>query len=171
MEPGMVGSAPYRSCAASHRAEVRGRKPNTGDDPMSKGRRIIGTGGLAAAILLAAIVLSTALPCAALAAQHAGAKPAPAAGEDTAASPKIHEFITLLADPSVQKWLKEEDEKKSAAEPSTNAADQSVSHYFASRLSTIREHIVALAGTLPDLPNQFERGVRLLQAEIPRRGT
>jgi len=138
---------------------------------MSKGRRIIGTGGLAAAILLAAIVLSTALPCAALAAQHAGAKPAPAAGEDTAASPKIHEFITLLADPSVQKWLKEEDEKKSAAEPSTNAADQSVSHYFASRLSTIREHIVALAGTLPDLPNQFERGVRLLQAEIPRRGT
>ena len=138
---------------------------------MFESERIIGTGGLAAAILLGAMVLVTALSSDALGAQHAAANTASARGEETAASPKVHEFITLLADPGIQKWLKEEDEKKSAAESSKGAADQSVSHYFASRLSAIREHMYALAGTLPDLPNQFERGFGLLQAEIPRRGT
>src|SRR6516165_12498481 len=138
---------------------------------MFESERIIGTGGLAAAILLGAMVLVTALSSDALGAQHAAANTASARGEETAASPKVHEFITLLADPGIQKWLKEEDEKKSAAESSKGAADQSVSHYFASRLSTIREHIYALASALPDLPNQFERGFGLLQAEIPRRGT
>src|SRR6516225_8691116 len=138
---------------------------------MFESERIIGTGGLAAAILLGAMVLVTALSSDALGAQHAAANTASARGEETAASPKVHEFITLLADPGIQKWLKEEDEKKSAAESSKGAVDQSVSHYFASRLSAIREHIYALAGTLPDLPNQFERGFGLLQAEIPRRGT
>jgi hypothetical protein len=39
------------------------------------------------------------------------------------------------------------------------------------RLGAIREHIVALAAAVPDLPNQFERAVGRLQAEIPRRGT
>ena len=117
---------------------------------MFESERIIGTGGLAAAILLGAMVLVTALSSDALGAQHAAANTASARGEETAASPKVHEFITLLADPGIQKWLKEEDEKKSAAESSKGAADQSVSHYFASRLSAIREHIYALAGTLPD---------------------
>jgi hypothetical protein len=79
--------------------------------------------------------------------------------------------VTLLADPGVQKWLKEEDEKKAAAEHVKNAGDESVSHYFVARLRAIREHIVALAGVLPDLPNQFERGIGRLQAEIPRRRT
>src|SRR6516165_8790455 len=138
---------------------------------MYEPKRIMWASGLAATIAFSAILLANAVPHGALAAQHGKATPAPAAGEEAATSPKIHEFITLLADPSVQKWLKEEDAKKSAAEPNTDAADQSVSHYFASRLSAVREHIYALAGTLPDLPNQFERGFGFLQAEIPRRGT
>jgi small-conductance mechanosensitive channel len=99
------------------------------------------------------------------------ASAAPAPGGEAATSPKIHELVTLLADPGVQKWLKEEDEKKSAAEHVKNAGDESVSHYFVARLRAIREHLAALAGAVPELPNQFERGVGLLQAEIPRRGT
>src|SRR5262249_46825690 len=112
--------------------------------------------------LAAMLLFATALPDGALAAQHGKSGSASAAGEETVTSPKIHEFITLLADPSIQKWLKEEDEKKSAAETSNDAADQSISHYFASRLSVIREHIVVLAGTLPDLPKQFGCGFGLL---------
>jgi hypothetical protein len=143
-----------------------------GDGQMQEGDSIINAAERAAPIWLAAIFLfSTAFPFGALAAQHAGATPTPAAGEETATSPKIHELITLLADPGIQKWLRDEDDKKSAVPSNKNTADQSVSHYFVSRLRASREHIFALANTLPDLPNQFERGVGLLQAEIPRRGT
>ncbi|HKM73807.1 MAG TPA: mechanosensitive ion channel domain-containing protein, partial [Stellaceae bacterium] len=47
----------------------------------------------------------------------------------------------------------------------------SVSEYFDTRIRATREHVTALVSALPDLPNQFDRGVGLLQAEIPRRGT
>jgi pyridoxamine 5'-phosphate oxidase-like protein len=69
---------------------------------MPKGNPINGGTRWAASIWLATfIVFSTTLPCAALAAQHAGATPAPSV-EAEATSPKIHELLTLLADPGVQ---------------------------------------------------------------------
>jgi hypothetical protein len=82
--------------------------------------------------------------------------------------PEIAEFMALLADPKVQKWLEQH-----VAEPSHKPAPQaeSVSHYFDTRVGATREHIAALAAALPGLPNQFERAVGLLQAEIPTRGT
>jgi len=129
--------------------------------------RITGAGGLAAGILFGAIMSLMGVPSSSAFAASA----APATGAEAATSPKIHEFVTLLADPGIQKWLKEEDEKKSAAEHVQNAGDESVSHYFVARLRAVREHVAALAAALPDLPNQFERGVGRLQAEIPRRGT
>jgi small-conductance mechanosensitive channel len=105
---------------------------------------------------------------AAHAAQSKGGK---ATVSEEGATKKVDEFIALLADPQVQKWL----EQQHAAEASHKAAPDpetdSVSDYFHSRIRATREHIVALASALPDLPNQFERGVGLLQAEIPRRGT
>jgi len=129
--------------------------------------RITGAGGLAAGILFGAIMSLMGVPSSSAFAASA----APATGAEAATSPKIHEFVTLLADPGIQKWLKEQDEKKSAAEHVQNAGDESVSHYFVARLRAVREHVAALAAALPDLPNQFERGVGRLQAEIPRRGT
>jgi len=99
-----------------------------------------------------------------VAAQHAGTTPPPTAGEEVAASPKIHELVTLLADPGVQKWLREEDDKKSNVEPGRNAGGDSISHYLIARIRAIRDHIAALCSTLPDLPDQFARGVGLLQA-------
>jgi hypothetical protein len=106
----------------------------------------------------------------AFAVQHGAAKAAPAAGEGAPTSPKVHELVTLLADPTVQEWLKQEDEKKSAAE-APDSPENSVSSLMDARLGAIRDHIVALAAAVPDLPNQFERAVGLLQAKIPRRGT
>jgi small-conductance mechanosensitive channel len=138
-------------------------------DPFYEGGRIIGVAVLAGAISLLALISVIALPCGAFAAQKTGTSAASVAG-DAATSPKIHELVSLLADPEIQEWLKQEDKKKSAAEPKDDA-DSSVSHYFVSRLRAVREHIAALAGGLPDLPGQFDRGVGLLQAEIPRRGT
>jgi len=121
----------------------------------------------AASIWLAPfIVVSTTLPCAALAASHAGAKPSTTSEE---ASPKqIQELTTLLADPKVRNWLEQQAKAEAASERA--ATEESVSQALDSRLGAIREHIVALAGTVPDLPNQFERGHDLVTADLGEHG-
>jgi hypothetical protein len=138
---------------------------------MQEGKAIIGAARQVAAIWIATVILAIPPLGGASAAQRGAAKAAPAAGEGAATSPKVHELVTLLADPTVQEWLKQEAEKKSAAEAAPDSLENSVSQLMDARLGAIREHIVALAATVPDLPNQFERAVGLLQAEIPRRGT
>jgi moderate conductance mechanosensitive channel len=119
--------------------------------------------------LTAVIVFSTTLPCAALAAQHAGATPAPSAGAEVT-SPKIRELLTLLGDPSVQAWLKQQNDAKSSAASGQNIAEESVSQVLDARLAAIREHIVALGRTVPDLPNQFWRGGARVTEDLGENG-
>src|SRR6516165_7396196 len=57
-----------------------------------------------------------------------------------------------------------------AAAPKQAATEVSVSRVLDSRLGAIREHIVALAGTVPDLPNQYERGHDLVTADLGEHG-
>src|SRR5271169_4710457 len=133
-------------------------------------KRIVGSAGRAVAISFGAIIFATVLSGSAFAAQHA-AKAAPAAGEAAATSPEVAAFIALLGDPKVQKWLEQQHAAEASHEPAPDAETSSVSDYFDSRVRATREHITALGSALPDLPNQFERGVGLLQAEIPRRRT
>jgi moderate conductance mechanosensitive channel len=124
-----------------------------------------------AAIILSAAVLSGANAASPKGSSQEEATP-PQIAELTAllADPKNRLLLTLLADPTVQKWM-EKQGLPAAAAPARDKPDESVSSYFDTRTREIREHLVALASTLPDLPNQFERGMGLLQAEIPRRGT
>jgi small-conductance mechanosensitive channel len=117
-----------------------------------------------------AIVLSAALLSGAAAATHKGPGGSSSASGEAATPPEIAEFMALLADPKVQKWL---EEQQHAAQASKKPAprEETVSEYVDARVGAIREHFVALASALPDLPNQFERAVGLVQADIPRRGT
>jgi moderate conductance mechanosensitive channel len=117
-----------------------------------------------------AIILSAALLSGAAAATHKGPGGSSSASEDEATSPQVAEFIALLGDPKVQKWL---EEQQHAAKASQKPAphEETVSEYIDSRVGATREHIGALAAALPDLPNQFEQAVGLLRAEIPTRGT
>ena len=137
---------------------------------MSEGKTIKGAALRAATILLAAIVFSTVPTSGIFAATHKGSGGSSSASEYEATSPQIAEFMALLADPKVRDWL----EKQGAVEASHNKPApeaESVSEYVDSRIGATREHLAALAAAVPDLPNQFERGVGLLQAEIPTRGT
>ena len=127
----------------------------------------------AAAIVLAVLIFSTVPTSGIFAAEmHKGSGGSSSAGETGATSPQIAELMALLADPKVREWL----EKQSAAEASHNnkrAPDvetNSVSHYFDTRVGATREHIAALAAAVPDLANQFERAVGLVEAEIPVAG-
>ncbi|HUK09482.1 MAG TPA: mechanosensitive ion channel family protein [Stellaceae bacterium] len=113
---------------------------------------------------VAAIILSLAV--------LSGAAAAPAKGSDKEVTTptKIDELMGLLADPAVRDWLERQHAAEAAHEAAPSAETTPLS-YFDSRVSATREHIVALFGALPDLPNQFERAVGLLQADIPQRGT
>jgi small-conductance mechanosensitive channel len=141
---------------------------------MSKGKTVKDAARRAAAIVLAAIIFSTVPTSGIFAAEmHKGSGGSSSASETGATSPQIAELLALLADPKVRDWL----EKQRAAEaahndkPAPDTETNSVSHYFDTRVGATREHIAALAAAVPDLPNQFERAVGLLQAEIPTRGT
>jgi len=130
---------------------------------MHEGNPMIGAWRAASIWLATFIVFSTTLACAALAA------PAPSA-EAEATSPKIHQLLTLLADPGVQVWLKQQNEAKSSAASRQDIADESVSQALDTRLAAIHEHITALASTVPDLANQFWRGRARVTADLGENG-
>jgi moderate conductance mechanosensitive channel len=117
-------------------------------------------GCLAAWLLLACL-----LPGADAATPQKAAKPS----TSEEASPKqIQELTTLLADPKVRNWLEQQAKAEAASERA--ATEESVSQALDSRLAAIREHIVALADTVPDLPNQYERGHDLVTADLGEHG-
>ena len=134
---------------------------------MCRSMSTAGAAARVAAIWLVALTLCMA-PQAAFAAKAAGTSAAPASEEAT--SSKVHELLTLLADPKVQEWLEKQDEAKAAAGAASGTADNSISHELNSDLSAIREHIVGLAAALPDLPDQFQRGSTRVTAELGHGG-
>jgi len=132
---------------------------------MFESNRTIAGVGRVAAIFLGAISFAAVLPCGGFAAAQKATKPS----TSQEASPKqIQELMTLLADPKVRNWLEEQSKAEAASERA--ATEQPVSQVLDSRLAAIREHIVALAGTVPDLPNQYERGHDLVSADLGEHG-
>jgi hypothetical protein len=103
--------------------------------------------GWIAAIMLSAVLMS-----------GAAAAPNKGSSQEATTAPKIAAFMTLLADPEVQKWLEKENAAEAAAPPAHVKSDESVSHYFVSRLGAVREQMIALAAALPGLPDAFARG-------------
>jgi len=98
---------------------------------MHQGKPIAGAARHITAICLAALVFAIGpLPCA-FAAQPAKSA-APSGAETTPA--KIHELLTLLADPKVQEWLDNEAKAKAASQSAPENVEESISHYFDAQL-------------------------------------
>src|SRR5262252_2640115 len=140
-------------------------KPSKGHCAMNESKGMIGAAGRVAAIFVGAVIFATVLPCGGFAAAQKATKPS----TSQEASPKqIQELMTLLADPKVRNWLEEQSKAEAASERA--AEEEPVSEALDSRLAAIREHIVALAGTVPDLPNQYERGHDRINADLGEHG-
>src|SRR5215472_1341466 len=123
----------------------------------------------AATICFAVAVLAIGLPSGAWAATPKAGKPAVSA--KTEATPeKIQQLMTLLADPKVRDWLEQESKAEAAQERKSGTEETSVSHYFDERIGATREHIVALAAAIPDLPNQFAQAEARISADLGDRG-
>jgi moderate conductance mechanosensitive channel len=132
---------------------------------MHHGKRIVGIAGRVTAISLAAIILASVLPCGGFAATQKATKPS----TSEEASPKqIEELMTLLGDPKVRNWLEQQSKAQAAAEQA--ATEESASQALDNRLAAIREHLAALAGTVPDLPNQFWQGRARVTADLGENG-
>jgi small-conductance mechanosensitive channel len=132
---------------------------------MDERKRIIGVVGRVAAIALGAIIFTELVPAAGLATTQKATKPS----TSQEASPKqIQELMALLADPKVRNWLEQESKAEAAAEQA--ATEESVSQALDNRLTAIREHIVTLARTVPDLPNQYWQGRARINADLGENG-
>src|SRR5215471_12433296 len=132
---------------------------------MFESNRTVAAVGRVAAIFLAAIIFVAVLPCGGFAAAQKATKPS----TSQEASPKqIQELMTLLADPKVRNWLEKESKAEAAAEQA--ATEESVSQALDEHLAAIREHLAALAGTVPDLPNQFWQGRARVTADLGDNG-
>src|SRR5215468_3751240 len=116
-------------------------------------------------ICLAAAILATMASSGGFAAAQKATKPTQS--EDSTPQ-KIQELMTLLADPKVRDWLEQESKAEAASEQA--ATEESVSRALDGRLAAMREHIVDLARTVPDLPNQYERGHDLVTADLGQHG-
>src|SRR5271167_36027 len=127
-------------------------------------RENLGVAGRIAAICLTGIMIAAVPMSGGFAAQAAAANPAPASG-DGALPPKAHELLTLLA----RAWLKEQGVTKSAT-PLAQQTSNSFEDYVNSTAGAIHDQIVALAGAIPDLPNEFERAAARVTAVDPDSG-
>jgi moderate conductance mechanosensitive channel len=131
---------------------------------MCEARRVIKAAGVRAAISLAAIIFAAMLPVGGFAATQKATT-----STSAEASPKqIEELMTLLGDPKVRNWLEQQSKAQAAAEQA--ATEESASQALDSRLAAIREHLAALAGTVPDLPNQFLQGRARVTADLGENG-
>ncbi len=108
--------------------------------------------------LFRGLVLVAALLCGGLSA---------AAQAQTAAPPpeKARELLDLLADPSVQEWLKQQ---RSAAPAEKPEAAGTAS--LGARIAAVREHLAGLAIAVPAVPDELERAGTILFLELEEKG-
>jgi small-conductance mechanosensitive channel len=121
----------------------------------------------AAAICLAAVIVTTISPAGGFAAAQKGTKPS-ANGEAT--PQKIQDLMTLLADPKVRDWLEQESKAEASQARASDAEASSISHELDTHLGAIRDHIVALGIALPELPDELGHAAGLVNAELGSHG-
>jgi moderate conductance mechanosensitive channel len=132
---------------------------------MDEGKKIIGVVGQTVAVVLSAIIFAAVLPCDGFAATQ---KATNSLTSEEASPKQIQELMTLLGDPKVRNWLEKESKAQAAAEQA--ATEESASQALDNRLAAIRVHLAALAGTVPDLPNQFLQGRARVTADLGENG-
>ena len=85
----------------------------------------------------------------------AGAQPA--AGPDSESSSEVRLFLDLLEDPQVRAWIEEQRERAPAVEAEDSPEPMMSPRMVSSRIDRVRQHLAALAATLPHMPEEFNR--------------
>jgi small-conductance mechanosensitive channel len=84
--------------------------------------------------------------------------------------PQVRELLDLLADPAVRDWLEQQRAAAPVPPPAPVAPEMTPSGFMADRLTTIRQHLHAIAAALPTLPSEFRRAGVILSLEFQEHG-
>jgi small-conductance mechanosensitive channel len=84
----------------------------------------------------------------------------------TSPPPPVQEFVRLLDDPAVRAWLDQARSQQGASAP--QAATNSAA--MATRLTGVRQHLIAVTEALPLFPQEVRRASSLLLQELNERG-
>ena len=136
-------------------------------------RRLIkkrAAGGLvlrAAAIWLAALFIGAVAPPAAYAAGGTVSfgKSAKSTAE-TATPAEIGALLSLLADPKVQTWLREQHATEHVAPAAAKPAEESPEEMMSARVDVVRLHLTELVGAVPALPAEFAHAADVFQDRL-----
>ena len=119
--------------------------------------------------LVAAVFVLIALIAGGGAAAQSSNAPPPAKSQE-GLPPQISELLRLLDDPTVRQWLTAQRAPTPSPTEGADPATSAISRLMSSRATAVREHVVALATKLPEMPGELRAGAGRLSAEIGGRG-
>ena len=130
-----------------------------------RGRTAIGLALRGAAILLAALLISAVTVPAGYAASGTATKSAKTSAE-TATPAEIDALLSLLGDPKVQAWLKQQHSTEAAAAAPAKPKDDSPEDMMSARVDAVRGHLAALTDAIPGMPAEFAHAADVFQDRL-----
>jgi hypothetical protein len=121
----------------------------------------------AAALLLIALLISTATLPADAAGTGSFAPKSSKPSAETAPPSEIQALLNLLADPKVQAWLEKQNKSEAAPAPAKPSLE-SPEEVMSSHVEAVREHISGIVEVIPDMPAQFMHAADVFHATARR---
>ena len=85
---------------------------------------------------------------------------------ETAPPAEIDALMSLLADPKVQAWLKEQHATEAAAPAPRKTEIDSPAEMMSARVEAVREHMAGMVDAMPEMPAEYARAADLLQETV-----
>ncbi len=85
---------------------------------------------------------------------------------ETAPPAEIDALMSLLADPKVQAWLKEQHATEAAAPAPRKTQIDSPAEMMSARVEAVREHMAGMVDAMPEMPAEYARAADLLQETV-----
>ncbi|HEV2099649.1 MAG TPA: mechanosensitive ion channel family protein [Stellaceae bacterium] len=92
-------------------------------------------------------------------------KPAKSTAE-TATPAEIDALLSLLADPKVQAWLREQHTTEAVAPSPTKPADDSPQEMMSARVDAVRVHLTEVIDAVPTIPAEFAHAADVFQDRL-----
>src|SRR5271169_6192301 len=129
------------------------------------GRTAVGFALRTAAIWLAALLIGAVTLPAAYAASATATKSAKTSAE-TATPAEIDALLSLLGDPKVQAWLKEQHATEAAAPAPAKPKEESPEDMMSARVEAVRGPLAEMTDALPGMPAEFAHAVDVFQDRL-----
>ena len=154
--PTKTGSSAAKSRIGVHRP-IRERAPI---------RFALRTGAVwLAALLISAVASPVAHAASTIMSAPKSAKPT----AETATPAEVDALLSLLADPKVQAWLREQHATEAVAPAPAKPADESPQEMMSARVDAVRVHLTEVVDAVPTMPAEFAHAADVFQERLGNR--